>query len=166
MASSSTLQSSKSQSSHMMNSNDLKELRALPGNTRCIDCDRSKPEWASVTLGIFMCLECSGQHRSLGTHISFIRSVRMDSWSEKQIKRMKISGGNTACRDFLQSHGITNISTSFRILKTTFISIQNKYRTNTKKLTYNIERPLYNIQKILSCGKHRNAGPQYRKPVV
>ena len=128
MASSSTLQSSKS-SSHMMNSNDLQELRALPGNTRCIDCDRSKPEWASVTLGIFMCLECSGQHRSLGTHISFIRSVRMDSWSEKQIKRMKISGGNTACRDFLQSHGITNISTSFRISKTTFISIQNKYRT-------------------------------------
>merc|ERR1740130_1523460 len=112
-----------------MHATDLQELRALPGNTRCIDCDRSKSEWASVTFGIFMCLECSGPHRSLGTHISFIRSVRMDSWSEKQIKRMKISGGNQACRDFLQSHGITNISTSFRISKTTFISIQNKYRT-------------------------------------
>ncbi|OEU19184.1 ArfGap-domain-containing protein [Fragilariopsis cylindrus CCMP1102] len=116
-------------SSHMMNSKDLQELRALPGNTRCIDCDRSKPEWASVTFGIFMCLECSGPHRSLGTHISFVRSIKMDSWTDSQIKRMKISGGNTACREFLSSSQGIQISTSFRISKTTFTSIQNKYRT-------------------------------------
>lgn len=89
----------------MMNTSDREELRRFPGNNRCIDCGRRSPEWASVTLGVFMCLECSGQHRSLGTHISFVRSVRMDSWTEKQIAMMKASGGNDACRAFLEEKG-------------------------------------------------------------
>jgi hypothetical protein len=131
---------SQSQSSHMMNINDLKELRSLPGNTRCIDCDRNKPDWASVTLGIFICLECSGQHRSLGTHISFVRSVRMDSWTDKQIKRMKISGGNNACRDFLEKHGIdTTVSLINNINNNkTSTSISNKYRTPQGQLYQHI----------------------------
>jgi len=89
----------------MMKASDRQELRKLPGNDRCIDCGRRSPEWASVTLGVFMCLECSGQHRSLGTHISFVRSVKMDSWTDKQIQMMRASGGNDACRFFLRDKG-------------------------------------------------------------
>merc|ERR1719375_644809 len=95
---------------HMMDKDSVKELRELSGNDRCVDCRTKSPEWASVSLGIFMCLECSGQHRALGTHISFVRSVKMDAWTDAQIQAMKASGGNNAVREFIASKG--NIDTS------------------------------------------------------
>lgn len=81
------------------------QLRALPGNNVCCDCNDKHPQWASVSFGVFMCLECSGRHRALGVHISFVRSVSMDSWNEKQIKQMK-AGGNDKCNEFLKGHSI------------------------------------------------------------
>jgi len=82
-----------------------KELRLLPGNNVCADCSDKNPQWASVSFGIFMCLECSGKHRALGVHISFVRSVTMDSWNEQQIAQMR-SGGNNKCNSFLEQYGI------------------------------------------------------------
>jgi Arf-GAP/SH3 domain/ANK repeat/PH domain-containing protein len=49
------------------------------GNKWCADCgSSSKVEWVSINLGIVLCIECSGIHRSLGTHISKIRSLTLD----------------------------------------------------------------------------------------
>lgn len=49
------------------------------GNNWCADCgSSSKVEWVSINLGIILCIECSGIHRSLGTHISKIRSLTLD----------------------------------------------------------------------------------------
>jgi stromal membrane-associated protein len=48
----------------------LKELMAKPENKTCADCRKKDPRWASWNLGIFICIQCSGIHRSMGTHIS------------------------------------------------------------------------------------------------
>lgn len=53
----------------------------IPGNNFCADCDAPGPEWASLNLGVLMCIECSGIHRNLGSHISKVRSLSLDEWT-------------------------------------------------------------------------------------
>lgn len=49
-------------------------------NQLCFDCSKKPAHWASVNNAIFLCLDCSGDHRGLGVGVSYIRSVTLDSW--------------------------------------------------------------------------------------
>lgn len=69
--------------SHSRNlSNDMEKLavdvsrllREVPGNDQCAECSAPDPDWASLNLGILICIECSGAHRNLGVHISKVHS--------------------------------------------------------------------------------------------
>ncbi|KAI4371088.1 hypothetical protein MLD38_019359 [Melastoma candidum] len=70
----------------------LEALLKLPENRECADCKSRGPRWASVNLGIFICLQCSGIHRSLGVHISKVRSATLDTWLPEQISFIQSMG--------------------------------------------------------------------------
>ncbi|KAI3845951.1 hypothetical protein MKX03_013636 [Papaver bracteatum] len=53
-------------------------LKKVIGNDKCADCGAPEPDWASLNLGVLVCIECSGVHRNLGVHISKVRSLTLD----------------------------------------------------------------------------------------
>ncbi|KAM6257824.1 arf-GAP with coiled-coil, ANK repeat and PH domain-containing protein 2 isoform 2-T2 [Porphyrio hochstetteri] len=66
----------------------LQRVQCIPGNAACCDCGLADPRWASINLGITLCIECSGIHRSLGVHFSKVRSLTLDSWEPELLKLM------------------------------------------------------------------------------
>eukprot|EP00210_Caulerpa_lentillifera_P003420 g3263.t1 len=67
----------------------------IKGNHICADCGAPDPEWASLNLGVLVCIECSGVHRQLG-----MRSLKLDVkvWTEPLMQAFSYLG-NDACNE-------------------------------------------------------------------
>jgi hypothetical protein len=108
-------------------------LTAKEGNDVCADCNCQNPDWASINLGILLCLDCSGVHRRLGVHISKVRSAILDvkQWTPELLD--VFSGlGNTTVNSLTEANlGETQKPTSAspREVKETFI--RAKYETRS-----------------------------------
>ncbi|KAG5835499.1 hypothetical protein ANANG_G00244660 [Anguilla anguilla] len=73
----------------------VQRAQGIPGNEQCCDCGQADPRWASINLGILLCIECSGIHRSLGVQCSKVRSLTLDSWEPELLKLMCELGNGT-----------------------------------------------------------------------
>ncbi|XP_041423196.1 arf-GAP with GTPase, ANK repeat and PH domain-containing protein 3 isoform X1 [Xenopus laevis] len=74
----------------------IQSIRSIRGNSLCVDCDTPNPDWASLNLGAVMCIECSGIHRNLGTHLSRVRSLDLDDWPVELTMVMMAIGNSLA----------------------------------------------------------------------
>ncbi|KAJ8599166.1 hypothetical protein CTAYLR_008566 [Chrysophaeum taylorii] len=87
----------------------IDRVRGIAGNEACIDCGCSEPDWGDVLHGSLHCIQCAGQHRSLGVSTSFCRSLTMDNWTEANLLAMLL-GGNKQLKLFFRRQRIENSS--------------------------------------------------------
>jgi len=94
-------------------------------NPTCADCNSPSPTWASLNLCIMICIECSGIHRSLGSHISKVRSLTLDKWTENYIQLL-ITIGNKKSNSIWDNESASSIPINApREIRESYIT--NKY---------------------------------------
>ncbi|XP_071152726.1 centaurin-gamma-1A-like isoform X21 [Mytilus edulis] len=81
----------------------VQTIRGVRGNQVCADCGTPNPDWSSLNLGTLLCIECSGIHRNLGTHLSRVRSLDLDEWPP-DLQRVMMSIGNSTANSVWEAN--------------------------------------------------------------
>lgn len=144
----------------------LQRILCLPGNEQCCDCGQAEPRWASINLGILLCIECSGIHRSLGVHCSKVRSLTLDSWEPELLKLMCELGNsviNHIYEGSYQEKGVKKpLPSSSRQEKEAWIKAKYVEKKFLKKLgstdiLINGERKSERRWSVKKCRRHNSA---------
>ncbi|XP_047217717.1 arf-GAP with coiled-coil, ANK repeat and PH domain-containing protein 3 isoform X2 [Girardinichthys multiradiatus] len=144
----------------------LHRIQSLPGNEQCCDCTQADPRWASINLGILLCIECSGIHRSLGVHCSKVRSLTLDSWEPELLKLMCELGNsviNHVYEGSYQDQGLKKpLPSSSRQEKEAWIRAKYVEKKFLKKLgcseiLVNGERKSERRWSVKKCRRHNSA---------
>lgn len=110
-------------------------VRSKPENRTCFDCESRNPTWLSLSYAVFICLNCSSDHRKMGVHISFVRSSDLDKFTPLQLLRMDIGGNNRARNYFKQTMGV-NFSPNTKEYANTICGKQYKQMLDTELSGY------------------------------
>ncbi|XP_035659037.1 arf-GAP with SH3 domain, ANK repeat and PH domain-containing protein 2-like isoform X9 [Branchiostoma floridae] len=97
-----TSQSSEENSVAELRQNIISEVKRMPGNGQCCDCNAADPTWLSTNLGVLLCIECSGVHRALGVHISRTQSLELDVLNTSELLLAR-TVGNMGFNDIMES---------------------------------------------------------------
>jgi len=120
----------------------------VAGNSKCVDCESLNPDWASLNLGVLVCIECSGIHRNLGSHISRVRSLNLDEWPPGHLAVMLSLGNQLANsiweHNITQHHRKPNPSTP-REEKERYIKAKYERKEFLKPLTSSSGTPAQNL---------------------
>nr|XP_046252694.1 arf-GAP with coiled-coil, ANK repeat and PH domain-containing protein 3 isoform X3 [Scatophagus argus] len=144
----------------------LQRIQCLPGNEQCCDCGQSDPRWASINLGILLCIECSGIHRSLGVHCSKVRSLTLDSWEPELLKLMCELGNsviNHIYEGSYQEQGLKKpLPSSSRQEKEAWIKakyVEKKFlkKLGSTEILINGERKSERRWSVKKCRRHNSA---------
>lgn len=93
----------------------FEELLKDTENTFCFDCGKQPAQWASINNSVYLCIDCSGNHRGYGVNISYIRSITLDNLNDNQISTMRC-GGNKSLRELLEVYSINHLKVDKTIL--------------------------------------------------
>lgn len=67
-----------------------------------MNCPNLDPVWADLSFGVFICIDCSGIHRGLGAHISKVKSIQLDQWTEEQVQKL-MEMGNVKAKEIWEA---------------------------------------------------------------
>uniref|UniRef100_A0A673BWK8 Arf-GAP with coiled-coil, ANK repeat and PH domain-containing protein n=1 Tax=Sphaeramia orbicularis TaxID=375764 RepID=A0A673BWK8_9TELE len=144
----------------------LQRIQCLPGNEQCCDCGQADPRWASINLGILLCIECSGIHRSLGVHCSKVRSLTLDTWEPELLKLMCELGNsviNHIYEGSYQEQGLKKpLPSSSRQEKEAWIKakyVEKKFlkKLGSTEILINGERKSERRWSVKKCRRHNSA---------
>ncbi|XP_048175500.1 arf-GAP with Rho-GAP domain, ANK repeat and PH domain-containing protein 3 isoform X3 [Corvus hawaiiensis] len=134
-------------------------------NKYCADCWALSPDWASINLCVVICKQCAGQHRSLGSNISKVQSLKLDTsvWSNEIVQLFIMLGNDRANRFWAARLPATEAITPDSSAEQRRDFIARKYREGR----YRLPHPHYATQEeVLQALCTAVAGPALLKTIL